>query len=152
MSELLGILFSSLFLGTALGLMALAFTIGYTVSQVFNFAVGQVMLLGGLLISAVQLTNSLAVNDILAVVIVGVLGAAVYILTLRWPESHGASPLTLVMVTFGIGMVIEQLAIRKWGSDSRTVPALLSASCPLCSLFPTSTPVSSRRTTPSSGT
>ncbi len=126
MSELLGILFSSLFLGTALGLMALAFTVGYTVSQVFNFAVGQVMLLGGLLVSAVQLTNSLALNDILAVVIVGLIGAGVYILTLRWPESHGASPLTLVMVTFGIGMVIEQLAIRKWGSDSRTVPSLLS--------------------------
>jgi len=116
MNELTGAVASSLFYGTALGLMALAFTIIYTVSQVFNFAVGQFMILAALLTTAVRFTGSAVVNDLIAIALVAAMGSATYLVALRWPERHGASPLTLVIITFGIGIVIEQVAILAWGS------------------------------------
>jgi branched-chain amino acid transport system permease protein len=96
--------------------MALAFTIIYTVSQVFNFAVGQFMILAALLTTAVQFTGSAVVNDLIAIVLLAAMGSATYLVALRWPERHGANPLTLVIITFGIGIVIEQVAILAWGS------------------------------------
>jgi branched-chain amino acid transport system permease protein len=116
MSELTGAIVSSLFLGTALGLMSLAFTIIYTVSQVFNFAVGQFMILAALLTTAVRLTGSPVANDVIAIVAVAAMGSATYLVALRWPETHGAKPLTLVIITFGVGIIVEQVAILAWGS------------------------------------
>src|SRR5580693_4709973 len=108
MNELTGAVSSSLFYGTALGLMALAFTIIYTVSQVFNFA--------ALLTTAVRFTGSAVVNDLIAIALLAVMGSATYLVALRWPETRGARPLTLVIITFGVGIVIEQVAILAWGS------------------------------------
>jgi branched-chain amino acid transport system permease protein len=116
MNELTGAVSSSLFYGTALGLMALAFTIIYTVSQVFNFAVGQFMILAALLTTAVRFTGSAVVNDLIAIALLAVMGSATYLVALRWPETRGARPLTLVIITFGVGIVIEQVAILAWGS------------------------------------
>ena len=126
MNELAGAIVSSVFLGTALGLMALAFTIVYTVSQVFNFAVGQYMILGALLSTAVHFTASPGVNDLIAVVLVAAMGSATYLVALRWPETHGAKPLTLVIITFGVGIIIEQVAIMAWGSYPLSEPPILA--------------------------
>lgn len=131
MNELAGAIVSSVFLGTALGLMALAFTIVYTVSQVFNFAVGQYMILGALLSTAVHFTANPAVNDLIAVVLVAALGSATYLVALRWPETHGAKPLTLVIITFGVGIIIEQVAIMAWGSYPLSEPPILAGHFPL---------------------
>jgi branched-chain amino acid transport system permease protein len=130
-NELAGAIVSSVFLGTALGLMALAFTIVYTVSQVFNFAVGQYMILGALLSTAVHFTANPAVNDLIAVVLVAALGSATYLVALRWPETHGAKPLTLVIITFGVGIIIEQVAIMAWGSYPLSEPPILAGHFPL---------------------
>lgn len=131
MNELAGAIVSSVFLGTALGLMALAFTIVYTVSQVFNFAVGQYMILGALLSTAVHFTANPAVNDLIAVILVAALGGATYLVALRWPETHGAKPLTLVIITFGVGIIIEQVAIMAWGSYPLSEPPILAGHFPL---------------------
>ncbi len=131
MNELAGAIVSSVFLGTALGLMALAFTIVYTVSQVFNFAVGQYMILGALLSTAVHFTANPAVNDLIAVILVAALGSATYLVALRWPETHGAKPLTLVIITFGVGIIIEQVAIMAWGSYPLSEPPILAGHFPL---------------------
>lgn len=131
MNELAGAIVSSVFLGTALGLMALAFTIVYTVSQVFNFAVGQYMILGALLSTAVHFTANPAVNDLIAVVLVAALGSATYLVALRWPETHGAKPLTLVIITFGVGIIIEQVTIMAWGSYPLSEPPILAGHFPL---------------------
>jgi branched-chain amino acid transport system permease protein len=130
-NELAGAIVSSAFLGTALGLMALAFTIVYTVSQVFNFAVGQYMILGALLSTAVHFTATPAVNDLIAVVLVAAMGSATYLVALRWPETHGAKPLTLVIITFGVGIIIEQVAIMAWGSYPLSEPPILAGHLPL---------------------
>lgn len=135
MNELAGAIVSSAFLGTALGLMALAFTIVYTVSQVFNFAVGQYMILGALLSTAVHFTGTPAVNDLIAVVLVAALGSATYLVALRWPETHGAKPLTLVIITFGVGIIIEQVAIMAWGSYPLSEPPVLGGHFPLYGNF-----------------
>lgn len=126
MNELIGVLVASLFLGVFLGMMALGFTIAFTVSQVFNFAVGQFVILAGLLTVSVQFTGSALANVVIAVVLVSLMGAGIYLFAIRWPESRGAKPLTLVMITFGIGMVTEQLAEERWGSFSLSPPTLLS--------------------------
>jgi branched-chain amino acid transport system permease protein len=125
-NELAGAIVSSAFLGTALGLMALAFTIVYTVSQVFNFAVGQYMILAALLSTAVHFTATPAVNDLIAVALVAAMGSAAYLVALRWPERHGAKPLTLVIITFGVGIIIEQVSIMAWGSYPLSEPPILS--------------------------
>jgi branched-chain amino acid transport system permease protein len=126
LNELTGAVSSSLFYGTALGLMALAFTIIYTVSQVFNFAVGQFMILAALLTTAVHFTGSVVANDLISIVVVAAMGAAAYLVALRWPEVHGAKPLTLVIITFGVGIVVEQETELAWGSYPYSPAAVLS--------------------------
>lgn len=126
MNELTGAVADSLFYGTALGLMALAFTIVYTVSQVFNFAVGQYMILAALLTTAVRFTGSAVANDLIAIALVAAMGSATYLVALRWPERHGANPLTLVIITFGIGIVIEQVATLAWGSYPLSEASVIS--------------------------
>jgi branched-chain amino acid transport system permease protein len=116
MNQLTSAVSDSLFYGTALGLMALAFTMVYTVSQVFNFAVGQFMILAALLTTAVRFTGSALANDVIAIALVAAMGSATYLVALRWPETRGAKPLTLVIITFGIGIVVEQAASLTWGS------------------------------------
>ena len=126
MSELIGVLFASLFFGAFLGLMALGFTIAFTVSQVFNFAVGQFVILAGLLTVAVHFTGYTVANAVIAVVLVTLMGAATYLVAIRWPESRGAKPLTLVIITFGVGIIVEQVVERQWGSYGLSPPSLLS--------------------------
>ena len=128
MSELTGAIVSSLFLGTALGLMSLAFTIIYTVSQVFNFAVGQFMILAALLTTAVHFTGSPTANDVIAIALVAAMGSATYLVALRWPETHVAQPLTLVIITFGVGIIGEQAAILALGSYPLSQAPILSGS------------------------
>lgn len=125
MSEFVGMLVSSIFLGTMLGMMALGFSLTYTVSKVFNFAVGQFMILAALMAATLNLTHVVVLNDLFAVLFVAAMGAATYVLTLRWPEGHGADPLTLVIITFGVGIVVEQLVDRVWGSYGVAVPAII---------------------------
>lgn len=126
MSEFVAFVVTSVFLGAALGMMALSFSIGYTASRVFNFAVGQFMLLGGLLTVAVRFTPNALLNDLIAFVIVTVAGGATYVLALRWPETHRATPLTLVIITFGLGIVVEQVTEAVWGSYALSPPLLLT--------------------------
>ncbi len=125
MSEFTGMAISAVLFGVALGLMALGFTISYTVSRVFNFAVGQVVIFPALM--AVKLPSGIPVvlKDILAVGTTGVAGVIIYLLCIRWPESHGAEPLTLVIITFGVGLVIEQVVSNEWGSYSFSAPTLV---------------------------
>jgi len=125
-SELVGVLVSSIFLGTALGMIALGFSVAYTVSRVFNFAVGQFMILAALMATTLHITGSPVVNDLVAILLVSLMGAATYLLTLRWPESHGADPLTLVIITFGVGIIIEQIVDRVWGSYGLSAPSVVA--------------------------
>ncbi|MDA8261484.1 MAG: branched-chain amino acid ABC transporter permease [Actinomycetota bacterium] len=126
MSEFVGAVISSVFFGTALGMMALGFTLSYTVSKVFNFAVGQFAILGALLAIKLNFGGSAIVSDLVAILISTALGAIVYLLALRWPEKHGADPLTLVIITFGVGLIVEQLVTREWGSYSFTAPSIVN--------------------------
>jgi len=124
-SEFLAVVISSVFLGTALGLIALSFTVTYSVSRVFNFSVGQFAILGGLLVSAVRLTSSSWVNAIFSVATLAAFGGLTYLLAIRWPESRGAAPLTLVIITFGVGEIVEQAANLIWGGFTRSAPVLV---------------------------
>lgn len=125
MSEFVGMVIAAIFLGTAVGMMALGFTLTYTVSKVFNFAVGQFTILAALFAIELKISSSAAVNDVVAIAITTVLGGVVYLLALRWPETHGAEPLTLVIITFGIGLIVDQLVTIVWGSYSLDAPAVV---------------------------
>lgn len=126
MSEFIGMVISAVFLGTAIGMMALGFTLSYTVSRVFNFAVGQFTILAALFAIELRITSSAALNDLVAILLVTLLGAVTYLVALRWPESHGADPLTLVIITFGVGLIVEQMVTRAWGSYSLSAPPVVN--------------------------
>lgn len=125
MSEFVGMVIAAIFLGTALGMIALGFTLTYTVSKVFNFAVGQFTILAALLAVELKITPSAPINDIIAIIIITSLGSLVYLVALRWPEIHGAEPLTLVIITFGVGLIVDQLVTIVWGSYSIDAPVVV---------------------------
>lgn len=126
MSEFTGMTISAVLFGVALGLMALGFTISYTVSRVFNFAVGQVVIFPALLAVKLPAGIPVALKDLIAIGVTAVGGVVIYLVAIRWPESHGAEPLTLVIITFGVGLVIEQVVSNAWGSYSFSAPTLIS--------------------------
>lgn len=122
-SELLQYLLTGLTVGCVYALVALGFTIIYNATGIINFAQGEFVVLGGLLFYTlfVPAHLPLAVALVIAVVAVAMVGLLMERLTIR-PLRH-APPVTLIIVTIGVSVILRGLAKLVWGPDSFSVPA-----------------------------
>jgi branched-chain amino acid transport system permease protein len=96
-------------------LTAAGFVIVYRATQVFNFAQGALMLIGAYFVyeAAESLGLPLALALPVAVAGMAVVGALIYILTLKPLTGHGT--FGLIIVTMGVSIVLTGLAAVKWG-------------------------------------
>jgi branched-chain amino acid transport system permease protein len=94
-------------------LTAAGFVIVYRATQVFNFAQGALMLIGAYFVY--EAAESLGLPLALPVAVAGmaVVGALIYILTLKPLTGHGT--FGLIIVTMGVSIVLTGLAAVKWG-------------------------------------
>jgi branched-chain amino acid transport system permease protein len=117
LSDLSQYLFSGLSVGCIYALVALGFVVIANVSGVYNFAQGDYVMLGGMIVAWGSREH---VSMLLAVPLAMLVGAGAAVVQERAtvaPIRDRVSPLAMVVVTLGFGLVVQGLALRIWKED-----------------------------------
>ncbi len=121
--QLLQYILSGLSTGAIYGLIGLGFAIIYNSTGIINFAQGEFVMLGAVLtisfLSTWQLPLHLAVP--LAIAVTTLIGLIFERLTIR--PLKNATPLSLVIITIGVSILIRGVVMLLWGKDTRALPA-----------------------------
>jgi branched-subunit amino acid ABC-type transport system permease component len=106
--------------GMILSLIASGPTLIFGIMDVVNFAHGELFMLGAYVgVVVLSTTGSFWLALILAALIVAILGAALQITTLR--PLVGRDPLTTILATFGISLVLQNYALWQFGPVARKI-------------------------------
>jgi branched-chain amino acid transport system permease protein len=113
--------------GMILALVASGLTLIFGIMDVVNFAHGELFMLGSYIgVIIVAATGSFWLALIGAALIVALIGAGLQIATLR--PLIGRDPLNTILATFGVSLVLQNLALWWFGPAARRIPEPLSAS------------------------
>ena len=124
MGELLQFLISGLTSGAIYALIALGFTIIYNATEVINFAQGEFVMLGAMFMATFcALDLPLPLSFVLSVALTAVAGILVERLAIY--PARKASPITLIIITIGLSILIKGIAMFAWGKDPLPVPAFV---------------------------
>ena len=106
--------------GMILALVASGLTLIFGIMDVVNFAHGELFMLGAYMGVVVMATSgSFWLALVLATLIIGLLGAAIQITTLR--PLIGRDPLTTILATFGLSLVLQNYALWQFGPVARKI-------------------------------
>ena len=106
--------------GMILALVASGLTLIFGVMDVVNFAHGELFMLGAYIgVIVLGATGSFWLALILASLIVAILGGAMQIVTLR--PLIGRDPLTTILATFGMSLILQNYALWQFGPSSRKI-------------------------------
>jgi len=104
--------------GMILALVASGLTLIFGIMDVVNFAHGDLVMLGGFTgATALALTGNFWVALLAAAIVVAVIGMALQATALR--PLIGRDPLTTILATFGISLVLQKYALWQWGPSAR---------------------------------
>lgn len=107
--------------GMVLALVASGLTLIFGIMDVVNFAHGDLVMLGGFVGAVtVATTGNFWLGLLIAAVIIAVFGAALQVSTLR--PLLGRDPLTTILATFGMSLVLQKYALWQWGPSARQIP------------------------------
>lgn len=112
-----------LLLGGLFALFATGLSLAFGVMRFVNLAHGDLAILGAFL--AVSTTATLDINPFLSLfVIVPVMAASGYCLQrFAFNRTMGDDPLPSILVTFGLGVVIQNALLERYSADSRGLDA-----------------------------
>jgi branched-chain amino acid transport system permease protein len=121
---------TGLLLGGPLALNALGIVLIFKATYIFNFAQGQMLLLGALITwwFALELGAPLWLAIILAVVLSAILGLLIERLALR--PMTGQPLLSIILMTLGLSQVLQGIALLVFGSVQRNFPQIFSVTDP----------------------
>ena len=106
--------------GMILALVASGLTLIFGIMDVVNFAHGELFMLGayiGVLIMAA--TGNFWIALVAATLLVALLGAVIHLTTLR--PLLGRDPLTTILATFGVSLVLQNYALWQFGPVARKI-------------------------------
>lgn len=107
--------------GMILALVASGLTLIFGIMDVVNFAHGEFLMLGAYVgVITFAATGSFWLALIAASLVIGAFGAVVYLTTLR--PLLGRDPLTTILATFGISLVLQNYALWQFGPVARKIP------------------------------
>jgi branched-chain amino acid transport system permease protein len=106
--------------GMILALVASGLTLIFGIMDVVNFTHGDLVMLGGF-VGAVTIaaTGSFWLALLAAAVVIGLFGAVLQSTTLR--PLVGRDPLTTILATFGMSLVLQKYALWQWGPSARQI-------------------------------
>jgi len=123
LEQLVQYLVSGLTLGSVYAIVALGFTIIFSVTGIINFAQGEFVMLGGMLsywlLRGVGLP--LLYACLLTVLAVSMVGVALERLAIR--PARRAPIVSLIIITIGASILIRGVAGQLWGKDAVALPA-----------------------------
>jgi branched-chain amino acid transport system permease protein len=106
--------------GMILALVASGLTLIFGIMDIVNFAHGDLFMLGAYIgTTAFLTTGSFWIALVAAVVVMAVLGAALQVIALR--PLLGRDPLTTILATFGLSLVIQNYALWQYGPVPRKI-------------------------------
>ncbi len=112
--------------GMILALVASGLTLIFGIMDVVNFAHGELFMLGAYIgVLVLTATGSFWLALVLASLIVALLGAAMQIVTLR--PLIGRDPLTTILATFGISLILQNYVLWQFGPVSRKITEPITA-------------------------
>ena len=116
--------------GMILALVASGLTLIFGIMDVVNFAHGELFMLGAYVgVTTVVATGSFWLALLVATVAIALLGAVIQITTLR--PLLGRDPLTTILATFGLSLVLQNYALWQFGPVARKIPEPISGHFPL---------------------
>src|SRR5882757_7079938 len=106
--------------GMILALVASGLTLIFGIMDVVNFAHGELMMLGAYMgVMMLALTGSFWLALVAAALLIAIFGALMYVVTLR--PLIGRDPLTTILATFGMSLVLQNYALWQFGAVSRKI-------------------------------
>src|SRR5918911_4213247 len=112
--------------GMILALVASGLTLIFGIMDIVNFAHGDLFMLGAYVgTTAFLSTGSFWIALVVSVVVMAVLGAALQVTALR--PLVGRDPLTTILATFGISLVLQKYALWQWGPSARKIQEPITA-------------------------
>src|SRR5579885_3529159 len=113
--------------GMILALVSSGLTLIFGIMDVVNFAHGELFMLGAYVgVLTLAATGSFWLALISATIVIAVLGALIYVTTLR--PLLGRDPLTTILATFGVSLVLQNLALWQFGPVARKIQEPITAS------------------------
>ncbi|MBI2527259.1 MAG: branched-chain amino acid ABC transporter permease [Candidatus Rokubacteria bacterium] len=106
--------------GMILALVASGLTLIFGIMDVVNFAHGELVMLGGFTGAVtIAATGNFWLALLVASLVIAVFGAALQATTLR--PLLGRDPLTTILATFGMSLVLQKYALWQWGPSARKI-------------------------------
>lgn len=106
--------------GMILALVASGLTLIFGIMDVINFAHGEFLMLGAYVgVLTLAWTDNFWLALIAASLVIGMFGAGVYQTTLR--PLLGRGPLTTILATFGLSLVLQNYALWQFGPVARKI-------------------------------
>src|SRR5512134_2859244 len=103
-----------------LALVASGLTLIFGIMDVVNFAHGDLVMLGGFVgAMTVATTGNFWLGLLIAAVTIAMFGALLQVTTLR--PLLGRDPLTTILATFGLSLVLQNYALWQWGPSARNI-------------------------------
>jgi branched-subunit amino acid ABC-type transport system permease component len=113
--------------GMILALVASGLTLIFGIMDVVNFAHGELLMLGAYVgVVALAATGSFWLALVAATLVIALLGAALQVATLR--PLLGRDPLTTILATFGISLVLQNYALWQFGPVARRIEEPIAGS------------------------
>jgi branched-chain amino acid transport system permease protein len=121
---------TGLLAGGPIALMALGLVLIFKSSYIFNFAQGQLLLIGALLTwwFTVEIGLPLGLSILVALVLSALLGLLIERLALR--PMTGQPLLTIILMTLGLSQVLQGSALLFFGGSQRNFPQIFSSGIP----------------------
>src|SRR6184192_3713331 len=106
--------------GMILALVASGLTLIFGIMDVVNFAHGELFMLGAYVgVLVLSATGSFWLALVSATLLIALLGAVIHVTTLR--PLLGRDPLTTILATFGISLVLQNYALWQFGPVARKI-------------------------------
>ncbi|HKS60826.1 MAG TPA: branched-chain amino acid ABC transporter permease [Xanthobacteraceae bacterium] len=127
LSAFLQFVFSGLTSGAVYAFVALAFSVTFSSSGIVNFAQGQFVMLGGMVAASLHAGFDVPVLPAMMIGVAAagiaglVMGAGFILPMLRLGE------FTLILITLGLSIVFEAVALIVWGTDPLALSSLIDA-------------------------
>ena len=107
--------------GMVLALVASGLTLIFGIMDVVNFAHGDLVMLGAFTGAVtVAQTGNFWLGLLVASVVIAAFGALLQITTLR--PLIGRDPLTTIIATFGVSLVLQKYALWQFGPTAQNIP------------------------------
>ncbi len=128
--QLIQYLFTGVTVGSIYAMVAVGFNIIYNVTEIINFAQGEFVMLGGLIMVFFTVTAKLPPPLAFVLTVAAVTGVGALMERFTINPLKNASVLTMIIVTIAVSILFKGIAMFVWGKDPYIFPPF-SGSKPL---------------------